>query len=277
MAICSSTRLTDSRQTPATETPTIARMTNSPSADAFRQLHVADIFTMPNPWDRGSALTLQNAGFPALATTSAGFARSIGKNDQELTRAELITHVADLTEFIDVPLNVDSERLYPEDPGGIAETVKMLADAGAAGCSIEDFNPATGGIDSLVDALRAVDVAVEACAEHGLVLTARAENHLYDGQGLDDTIDRLTAYRDAGADVLYAPGLSKAQDIGRVVEALEAPVNVLALPNGPSTPELRALGVRRVSIGSALHSATMRTLQSAAAELVEHGTSLYSR
>jgi len=245
--------------------------------DTFRTLHQSGLFVMANPWDRGSALTLQEAGFCALATTSAGFARSIGKEDQELTRDELVDHVADLTAFISVPLNVDSERLFGEDPGGIAETVRLLAQAGAAGCSIEDYNPQTGQIDEFDTAVAAVATAFAACAEHDLVLTARADNHLYGVDDLDDTIARLQAYQGVGAEVLYAPGLSTAADIGRLVKSVDGPLNVLALPNGPSTPELEALGVRRVSVGGTLYNATNRTLRTAAAELMEHGTSLYAR
>ena len=253
-------------------------MTSAPAlTDTFRSLHQEGLFIMANPWDRGSALTLQDAGFPALATTSAGFARSIGKEDQELTRDELVAHVADLTSFISVPLNVDSERLFPDDPGGIAETVRLLAEAGAAGCSIEDYNPGTDRIDELDLAVEAVTSAAAACAKHGVVLTARAENHLYGVNDLDDTITRLQAYQAAGAEVLYAPGLRTAADIGRLVASVDRPLNVLALANGPSAPELEALGVRRVSIGSTLYNATAQTLRNAAAELLEHGTSLYAR
>src|SRR4051794_12525992 len=114
--------------------------------DTFRALHTEGLFVMPNPWDRGSARILQEVGFRALATTSAGFARSIGKNDQQVTRDELVAHVAELTSVLDIPLNVDSERLFPDDAGGITETVRLLAEAGAAGCSIEDFRPSTRSI-----------------------------------------------------------------------------------------------------------------------------------
>jgi len=252
-------------------------MANNSQVDRFRTLHELGLFVMPNPWDRGSALTLQEAGFSALATTSAGFARSIGKDDQELTRDELVGHVADLTSVISVPLNVDSERLFPDDPGGIAETVRLLAEAGAAGCSIEDYDPRTDRVDELSTAVAAVEAAVEACAEHDLVLTARAENHLYGITDLDNTIERLLAYTAAGADVLYAPGPRTAADIGRLVEAVDRPLNVLAMPDGPSAPELEALGVRRVSIGSTLYNAVARTLRDAATELTEHGTSHYAR
>ena len=243
--------------------------------DTFRDLHVSGIFVMPNPWDRGSARILAEMGFPALATTSAGHGKAIGKDDQEVTRDELVRHVADLTAVIPVPLNVDSERLFPDDPGGISETVRLLAEAGAAGCSIEDYQPLTESIDPISMAAEAVAQAAAACAEHGLVLTARAENHLYGIDDLDDTVERLTAYKEAGADVLYAPFLSEGSDIARVV-ALGLPVNVLALPDGPSVSELGALGVRRVSTGSALFNASYAALRSAAREVYELGTSSYS-
>lgn len=147
--------------------------------ERFRSLHDSGIFVMPNPWDRGSALTLQDMGFLALATTSAGLGRALGKDDQEVTRDELLRHVSDLTSVLEVPLNVDGERLFPEDPGGISETVRLLANAGAAGCSIEDYSPAVGSIDALQKAVGAVEIAAHACRQHGVVLTARAENHLY--------------------------------------------------------------------------------------------------
>ncbi len=231
---------------------------------------------MPNPWDRGSARILEEIGFPALATTSAGHGKAIGKDDQEVTRDELVRHVSDLTAFITVPLNVDSERLFPGDPGGISKTVRLLADAGASGCSIEDYQPVTESIDPIDVAAATVAEAAAACAEHGLVLTARAENYLYGVDDLDDTVERLTAYREAGAEVLYAPFLSEESDIERVVE-LGLPVNVLALPQGPSIPELGALGVRRVSTGSALFNACYTTLRSAAQEVHDSGTSTYAR
>ncbi len=249
------------------------------STSIFRAIHQDGTFVMPNPWDRGSAKIMQDAGFLALATTSAGHARSIGKDDQELTRDELIAHVADLTDFITVPLNVDSERLFADDPGGIEQTVRLLADAGAAGCSIEDYDPVSGAIDSIEQATEAVARAVAACAEHGLVLTARAENHLYrsDPDLLADTIIRLQAYEAAGAEVLYAPGLTTAADIAAIVSAVKQPINVLAMPSSPSVPELEALGVRRVSIGSSMYNTTVKALKTAVNEMIEHGTSLYAR
>ena len=245
----------------------------------FRQLHArSEVFVLPNPWDIGSALLLASCGFEALATTSAGFAWSIGKQDQAVSRAELVTHVAALAEATDLPLAVDSERLFAEDAAGLAETVAMLADAGAAGCSIEDYDPATGTIDGIEKASERVAAAAEA-AHRGdaLVLTARAENHLYGAGDLDDTIARLRAFRAAGADVVYAPGLKDPAQIASLVEAVDCPVNVLALPGGPTVAELGALGVRRVSTGGSLASAAYGALMAGAGELLADGSSDYAR
>jgi 2-methylisocitrate lyase-like PEP mutase family enzyme len=243
--------------------------------ETFSELHRDGIFVMPNPWDRGSALVLEEMGFPALATTSAGLGRSLGKDDQQVTRDELVWHVAELTGVLSVPLNVDAERLYPDEPGGIAETVRLLFEAGAAGCSIEDYSPSNRSIVPIETAVESVAAAAEACHASGLVLTARAENHLYGVDDLDDTIARLVSYRDAGADVVYAPGLVDAGHIERVVREVGVPVNVLAHPFGPTVEELGNLGVRRVSTGSALFNATRRALTSAAQELLDYGTSNY--
>ena len=186
----------------------------------FRALHEREkLFVMPNPWDAGSARLLESAGFEALATTSAGFAWSTGKLDQRVPRDELVAHVSSLTRATELPLNVDSERCYPDDPGGVTETVALLAAAGAAGFSIEDYDPATGAIDDIDLAVARVAEAAEAAhaLEEPLVLTGRAENHIRGVDDLDDTIARLSAYRDAGADVVYAPGLTRSADIAKVV------------------------------------------------------------
>ena len=244
--------------------------------DRFRELHTRDqLFLLPNPWDIGSAKILAALGFEALATTSAGFALAIGKTDQTVMRDELVAHVAELAAATALPLNVDSERLYPDDPGGVAETVGMLADAGAAGCSIEDYDPETGRIDDPGAAAERVGVAAEA-ARGRLVLTARAENHLYAAGDLDDTIARLVAYRDAGADVVYPPGLTELGDIRRVVESVVVPVNVLALRAGQRVGELADAGVRRVSTGSGLARAAYGAFVAAAEELRDSGTSEYA-
>src|SRR5437667_6462408 len=216
----------------------------------FRALHAREqLFVMPNPWDVGSARLLAACGFEALATTSQGFAWSLGKLDQSVSRAELIAHVAVLTAATDLPLNVDSERCYPDDPGGVSETVALLADAGAAGFSVEDYDPATESIDDVEVAAARVAEAAEAAHRlpEPMVLTGRAENHIRGVDDLDDTIARLTAYRDAGADAVYAPGLTDIGRIAAVVAAVGIPVNVLALPDAPTLSSLAAAGVRRVS------------------------------
>ncbi len=158
----------------------------------------------------------------------------------------------------------------------MAETVRLVADTGAAGCSIEDYDPATGRIDPLDLAAERAAAAAEVARVRGLVLTARAENHLYGAGDLDDTVARLRAYREAGADVVYAPGLIDLGDIAQVARDVEAPVNVLARPQGPSIAELRSVGVRRVSTGGALAKSAYGALVSAARELLESGTSRYA-
>jgi 2-methylisocitrate lyase-like PEP mutase family enzyme len=240
--------------------------------ERFRELHATGTFVMPNAWDAGSARVLVSLGFAAVATTSSGLAASLGKRDQQVTRDELVAHVAAVSAAIGVPVSVDAERLYADTAAGIAETVDLLAAAGAAGLSIEDYDPATGSVDTLPAGAERVGAAAEAARRHGLVLTSRAENHLYGLGDLDDTITRLVAYRAAGADVLYAPGLTAPDDIARVVEAVGAPVNVLTMPGAPSVPELTALGVRRVSTGGALAWAAYGALRDAARELLESGT-----
>jgi 2-methylisocitrate lyase-like PEP mutase family enzyme len=245
----------------------------------FRRLHVREqLFVMPNPWDVGSARLLESLGFEALATTSAGYAWSLGKLDTQVTRDELVGHVRMLSPATELPLNVDSERCYPDDPGGVAETVAQLADAGASGFSIEDWDPAKEAIDDLETARERVLIA--AAAAHALadplVLTARCENHLHGIDDLDDTIERLVAYREAGADVVYAPWLTDLDRIARLVGAVGAPVNVLAIPGGPSTSELESVGVRRVSTGSLLARAAYGALVAGADELREEGTSRYA-
>jgi 2-methylisocitrate lyase-like PEP mutase family enzyme len=244
----------------------------------FRELHArARLFVMPNPWDVGSAKLLASLGFEALATTSAGFAWSLGKLDQQVTRDELVAHVAAVAGATPLPLNVDSERCYPDDPGGVAETVSLLAEAGAAGCSIEDYDPGTGRIDEL--ALAAERVAVAAEAAHALpeplVLTARAENHIHGVDDFEDTLARLVAYRDAGADCVYAPGLRDLDRIARLVETVGIPVNVLALRGVPPIAELESVGVRRVSTGGGLAAAAYGALLAAARELTDEGATSY--
>jgi 2-methylisocitrate lyase-like PEP mutase family enzyme len=254
-------------------------MTSHERRARFRALHERDeLFVMPNPWDVGSARLLTVEGFEALATTSQGFAWAIGKQDQTVTRDELVAHVTELSAVTPLPLNVDSERCYPDDPGGIAETVSLLAEAGAAGFSIEDFDPATSEMDPIDVATARVAQAATAVSGfvEPLVLTARAENHIRGVTDLDDTIARLVAYRDAGADVVYAPGLVDIDAIAAVVEAVGVPVNVLALPGGPALDTLAEVGVRRVSTGSLLASVAYGAMVSRTREL-RAGSSDYGR
>ena len=243
--------------------------------ERFRQLHQGGLFIMPNPWDIGSARILASMGFPALATTSLGHAASLGKPDQTVTRDELVAHVAAISDAVDLPLNVDAERCFANDLAGIAETVRLLAEAGASGCSIEDYDPAREAIDEVSLAAERVGAAAEEAHRHGMLLTARAENALYGIDDIEDSVTRLRAYRAAGADVVYAPRLTDRDDILRVVEATDAPVNVLAMRHGPPIPELRELGVRRVSTGGPLARAAYGALRRAAEELLGPGTSTY--
>ena len=226
---------------------------------------------MPNAFDVGSARVLESLGFPAIATTSAGFAASLGKMDQTVTLDEVVEHVSALTAAIDIPLNVDAENLYSETDDGIREAVDRLAEAGAAGFSIEDYSP-TSGIYSLDVAVSRVTTAVEAARGHGLTLTARAENYLYDIDDLDDTIRRLAAFREAGADVVYAPRLTDPKAFRRIVEETGAPVNGLLVPTGPTVTELTELGVRRISVGGMYTWVAYGAFAAAARELLESGT-----
>jgi 2-methylisocitrate lyase-like PEP mutase family enzyme len=243
--------------------------------DRFRALHADGLFVMPNPWDPGSARLLAALGFPALATTSSGHAASLGRADYGVSREEMLRLVEAVAGSVEVPVNVDSERCFADDPAGVADCVELIAAAGAAGCSIEDYDPARGEIDPLDVAVERVAAAAGVAARHGLVLTARAENHLHGVDDLDDTISRLCAYRDAGAEVVYAPGLTSFEDIRRLVEGVRVPVNVLALRDGPSVAELAALGVRRVSTGGALARVAYGSILAAATRLRETGTSTY--
>ena len=229
---------------------------------------------MPNPWDIGSAKLLASMGFEALATTSAGLAWSLGKLDMQVTRDELVAHVGRIADATPLPLNVDSERCFPDEPGGVAETVRLLADAGAAGCSIEDFDPATGEIEPLEVAAGRVAIAAGAAP---LVLTARAENHLHGIDDLDDTIARLVAYRDAGADVVYAPGLADLDAIKRVVDEVGVPGERALAAERPDVSPSSALSACAASRPAARWrgSPTARCL-TGAAELRDAGTSRYS-
>lgn len=247
-------------------------MTDSDRRRRFRDLHRHGCFVLPNPWDIGSARILESLGARALATTSSGHAASLGRPDQEITRAELVAHLRQLVVAVDLPISVDAERGFAHDPAGVAETVGLLADAGAAGCSIEDWDPEAGAIDDVRAAAERVAAAAEVARARGLVLTARAEQHLHGTPDLDDTIARLLTYRDAGAEVLYAPGLRDLDAIRRVAAEVGVPLNVLALAGGPTVPELAGAGARRVSVGGALAFTAYGALARAARELLDDGT-----
>ena len=185
--------------------------------DRFRSRHASGTFVLPNPWDVGSARLLEALGFEALATTSSGLALAHGQLDGSVALDELAAHVRELTGAVALPLNVDAERLFGDDASGIAEAVAQLAEAGAAGLSIEDYDRDAGQIDDIVNAASRVRVAVDAAAKTGVVLTARAENLIRGVADVSDTLERLRAYRDAGAAVLYAPGLVEPADIEAAV------------------------------------------------------------
>jgi 2-methylisocitrate lyase-like PEP mutase family enzyme len=240
--------------------------------EKFRSLHRDGCFVMPNPHDVGTAKLLVAMGFPALATTSSGFASTIGRLDMTVDRDTVIAHVADIVRVVDVPVNVDSERCYAEDLDGIKETVRMLAETGAAGFSIEDWNPVTQAIDPFEVAVERVGAAREVAEESGLVLTARCEHRLHGINDLDETIGRLTAYRDAGADVVYAPGLASLTEISRVVTETGIPVNALLLPGGPTVGELADAGIRRISTGGTFASLAFGAVAAAAQSLLSAGS-----
>ncbi len=247
-------------------------------AAAFRALHDGPgAFVLPNPWDVGTAKMLAHLGFKALATTSAGHAFSLGRADNTLGRDVTLAHARDIVEATGLPVSADLGNCFGDDPDAVAETIRQSAATGLAGASVED---ATGRVD---DPIYALDLAVErvraaADAAHALpftfTLTARAENFLVGRTDLFDTIQRLQAYQEAGADVLYAPGLTTRDEITSVVRALDRPVNVLIGLRGfaLTLADLSALGVRRVSTGSGLSRAALGAFLSAARELHDYGT-----
>jgi 2-methylisocitrate lyase-like PEP mutase family enzyme len=245
---------------------------------AFRDLHVRDrAFVIPNPYDAGTARLLQIAGFDALATTSAGFAFSLGKPDGAIDRSAMLDHVAAIVAAVDLPVSADLENGYGDEPERVSETVRMAADAGLIGCSIEDVadrhHPVPYERALAAERIRAAAQAARALP-FPFVLTARCENFLVGRRDLRDTIERLQAYQEAGADVLYAPGLVERQDIVEVVRSVDRPVNVIVGLTGLrlSLDELSTIGVRRVSVGSALSRAALGEFMRAAEEMRTRGT-----
>jgi 2-methylisocitrate lyase-like PEP mutase family enzyme len=239
----------------------------------FLDLHIPGTpLLMPNPWDAGSAKLLASQGFEALATTSSGFAATLGRLDGSVTRDEAIAHSAAIAQATELPVNGDLENGFADDAGGVAETVRRALGAGLAGCSIEDWSG-----EAIYEAEHAAErIAAAAEAAHGgsdrLVLTARAENHIHGRDDLADTIARLQSFQEAGADVLYAPGVTKLEDIRQVVTSVDLPVNVLALPGAPPVGELAQAGVARISIGGGFAYVAMGAVVEAARELREDGT-----
>jgi 2-methylisocitrate lyase-like PEP mutase family enzyme len=227
----------------------IAMTTQEMQAETFRALHAGETFVMPNPWDAGSARVLEALGFTALATTSSGFAFTLGRLDGGVTLDEVIEHVATLTRATALPLSVDLENGYGPDPDDAALAVTRVAEAGAVGGSIEDYDP-DGFIYELDQAVERIVAAAEAARGLGFpfTLTARAENHIRGNPDLEDMIARLQAFEQAGADVLYAPGLRSVEEITAICRAISSPVNVLALP-GMSWADIVDAGARRVSVG----------------------------
>ena len=249
----------------------MAPFTDDELRDQFRALHT-QTFIMPNPWDRGSTQILSSLGFPALATTSAGFANSLGRHDGQITREEAIAHAHMIVSATDLPVSADLENGFGDSPEDAATTVREAVEVGLAGCSIEDFSGSElYALEAGVERIRA---AVEANAATGspLVLTARAENHIRGNPDLADTIARLQAYQEAGADVLYAPGLTSLDDIRTLTSAVDRPVNCLIMPGGPTVPEMFEAGATRISIGSAISAAAQAAIVEAGRELLDSGT-----
>jgi 2-methylisocitrate lyase-like PEP mutase family enzyme len=258
-------------------------MTAAPDTIArFRQLHrPGEPLLMPNAFSAGTARLLASLGFAALATTSGGHAHQLGRLDGSVTAEEALAHAAELAAATDLPVSADLEHGFADDPAGVAATVRRATATGLAGCSIED---ATGRADEPVYdrglAVERVAAAAEAAhgsvaeAAHGsapFVLTARAENHIRGVDDLADTIARLQAYGEAGADVLFAPGLTTAEDIRAVVSSVDQPVSVLVLPGVPPVEQLAELGVARVSVGSELSYVALAAVADAARELLAGG------
>jgi 2-methylisocitrate lyase-like PEP mutase family enzyme len=236
-------------------------------AKTFQALHAGEPFVIPNPWDAGSAKVLEKLGFKALATTSSGFAFTLGRSDGSVTLDEVIAHTAALAAATNLPVSVDLENGYGVEPEDAARAVVAAAAAGAAGGSIEDYDP-SGRIYDIGQATERVAAAAEASGD--FVLTARAENHIRGNPDLDDTITRLQAYELAGADVLYAPGLASTEEIRAVCDAVSKPVNVLARPN-LTFDDMVAAGAQRVSVGGALTWVAVAGLVSAAQRIRDGG------
>ncbi len=248
----------------------------SAQTDRFRQLHQSGCFVLPNPWDAGSARVLEQLGFQALATTSSGFAWTLGRSDHHVSLEDALAYFRAIVRAVDVPVNADFEGGFAVEPDGVATNVTAATATGIAGISIEDStedaeNPLFD-FDLCVDRVKAARVAIDKSGT-GVLLTARSEGFLVGRPDLAETIRRLKAYAAAGADCLYAPGLRKMSDIKAVVEAVAPkPVNVLAGSDFTTVAELTAAGVRRISVGGALARTAWTGFIAAAKEIAEKGT-----
>jgi 2-methylisocitrate lyase-like PEP mutase family enzyme len=245
-------------------------------ARQFLQLHQPGVpLLMPNAWDVGSAVLLASLGFEALASTSGGFAASRGRLDGAMNRDEVLAHVAELAAATALPLSADLENCFADDPEGVARTIAEAVEGGVAGCSVEDFTGDEEDPIYNIDLAAARVEAAAAAAHDGparVVLTARAENYIHGRPDLADTITRLQAYQEAGADVLFAPRLDDPEELRQLMAGVDLPVSVLAAPGAPNVAELAALGVSRISVGGAFAVAAYGALVNAAAELREQGT-----
>ena len=253
-------------------------LTQAEKGEAFAELHKrGGTFIIPNPWDVGSARLLAHLGFEALATSSAGYAFSIGKPDNAVGREAMLAHAAAVAAATDLPVSIDLENGFGDAPEIVAETIRLAAASGAVGGSIED---ATGRVDEpLYERELAID-RIRAAAEVArtlpfrFMLTARAENYLVSKPDLKTTIERLQLYQEAGADVLYAPGLTSKDDIATLISSVDRPVNVLMGLKGVklTVDDVSAIGAKRISVGSGLARCALGAFLRAARDIREHGT-----
>jgi 2-methylisocitrate lyase-like PEP mutase family enzyme len=249
-----------------------SQTTQAEKGAAFRALHEGEPFVIPNPWDVGSARVLEALGFQALATTSSGFAFTLGRPDGGATLDEVAEHVARVAAATSIPLSVDLEHGHGRAPEAAAGAIAQVAEAGAVGGSIEDWDPSEELLYPLEEAAERVAAAAETARGLGFpfVLTARAENHLHGNPDLGDTIARLTAYARAGADVLYAPGLRTTEEVRTVCEAVDRPVNVLGR-KGLTVREIAEAGGQRVSVGGGLTWVAVNAMAEAAERIRDDG------
>lgn len=260
--------------------PSTSRPDDKPTR--FLDLHHGDgPLLLPNPWDVGSARILAGVGYDALATTSSGFAATLGRLDGSASRAEALAHAATIVAATPLPVSADLENGFGDEPDTVARTIGDAMAIGLAGCSIEDYSGNDDGPiygRSLATERIAAAAAVAHAGPDRIVLTARAENHLHGRHDLADTIGRLQDFQEAGADVLYAPGVTSRSDIASILASIDRPVNVLLLAGGPTVAELAELGVHRISLGGALAFAALGGLVEAARDLREQGiASFYAR